>query len=132
MRIVKAANVLVDDKLHCVISDFGQSEMKTEAFNISGAMPPRQYTACIHVFGFADQHDVDGTLRWQAPELMRGSSHLTKEMDVYSFAICCVEVLNWGNIPWAHTDDLVIRHLTLGKIAFHHTSLILSLMLFIR
>jgi abelson tyrosine-protein kinase 1 len=38
---LKAANVLVDDKMRCVISDFGQSEMKSEAFRISGTPPPR-------------------------------------------------------------------------------------------
>lgn len=45
---------------------------------------------------------------------MRGSSHLTKEMDVYSYAICCVEILSWGNLPWAYTDDFTIRRLVLG------------------
>lgn len=35
----KAANVLVDDKYRCVISDFGQSEMKSEAYRISGTSP---------------------------------------------------------------------------------------------
>lgn len=127
---LQAMNVLVDDRLHCVISDFGQSEMKTEAFNISGAMPPRQYMIYIHLFDLADCNDVDGTLRWQAPELMRGPSHLTKEMDIYSFAICSVEVLNWGNTPWAYTDDLIIRRLVLGDITFLHTGLLWSLMSF--
>ncbi|KXN85940.1 Dual specificity protein kinase splB [Leucoagaricus sp. SymC.cos] len=94
---LKAANVLVDDNLRCVISDFGQSEMKSEAFSLSGASPPH------------------GTLRWQAPELMRGTSHLTKEMDVYSYGICCVEILTWGNLPWAHTDDFNIRRLVLDE-----------------
>ena len=36
---LKAANVLVDDKYRCVISDFGQSEMKFEAYRISGSSP---------------------------------------------------------------------------------------------
>jgi serine/threonine protein kinase len=36
---LKGANVLVDDKYRCVISDFGQSEMKSEAFRISGTRP---------------------------------------------------------------------------------------------
>ncbi|KIJ98626.1 hypothetical protein K443DRAFT_680649 [Laccaria amethystina LaAM-08-1] len=38
---LKAANVLVDDNIHCLISDFGQSEMKSEVFRISGRPPPR-------------------------------------------------------------------------------------------
>ena len=33
---LKAANVLVDDEIRCVISDFGQSKMKSEVFRISG------------------------------------------------------------------------------------------------
>ncbi|KAJ3553830.1 hypothetical protein NP233_g12558 [Leucocoprinus birnbaumii] len=95
---LKAANVLVDNNLRCVISDFGQSEMKSEAFSISGAAPPH------------------GTLRWQAPELMRGTlPHLTKEMDVYSYAVLCVEVLNWGTLPWAYTDDFAVRRLVLDE-----------------
>ena len=40
---LKAANVLVDDKYRCVISDFGQSEMKSEAFRVSGSLPPRTF-----------------------------------------------------------------------------------------
>ena len=38
---LKGANVLVDDKYRCVISDFGQSEMKSEAYRISGTLVPR-------------------------------------------------------------------------------------------
>ena len=40
---LKGANVLVDDKYRCVISDFGQSEMKSEAYRISGTLPPRMF-----------------------------------------------------------------------------------------
>ncbi|KAE9407480.1 hypothetical protein BT96DRAFT_933245 [Gymnopus androsaceus JB14] len=85
---LKASNVLVDDKIHCVISDFGQSEMRSEAYRISGTPPPH------------------GTLRWQAPELMFGSlTQLTVEMDVYAFAICCTEVLSLGRMPWPFSND---------------------------
>jgi abelson tyrosine-protein kinase 1 len=38
---LRAANVLIDDKIRCVISDFGQSEMKWEAFMSSGTPLPR-------------------------------------------------------------------------------------------
>jgi len=34
--------VLVDDKLRCVITDFGQSEMRSEAYRISGTQEPRE------------------------------------------------------------------------------------------
>ena len=67
-----------------------------------------------HISLFVDIPCTDGTLRWQAPELMRGPSHLTKEMDIYSFAITCIEVLNWGALPWAYVNDFTIRHLVLG------------------
>ncbi|KAG7086098.1 hypothetical protein E1B28_003613 [Marasmius oreades] len=92
---LKAANVLVDDKIHCVISDFGQSEMKSEAYRISGTPPPH------------------GTLRWQAPELMSGVCQLTVEMDVYAFGITAIEILSMGRMPWPLMDDDAVRHFVL-------------------
>jgi hypothetical protein len=41
----QGANVLVDDKIRCVISDFGQSEMKSEVYRITGTSPPREFAA---------------------------------------------------------------------------------------
>jgi abelson tyrosine-protein kinase 1 len=38
---LKASNVLVSDHAHCVISDFGQSELKSEAYRLSGTPIPR-------------------------------------------------------------------------------------------
>ena len=38
---LRAANVLVNDEIRCVISDFGQSKMKSEVFRINGMPPPR-------------------------------------------------------------------------------------------
>ncbi|EIM84603.1 uncharacterized protein STEHIDRAFT_100616 [Stereum hirsutum FP-91666 SS1] len=93
---LKGANILVDAHMHCVISDFGQSEMKSEALRISGTAPPR------------------GTLRWQAPELMSGAHGvLTAEIDVYAFAITCVEIIGKGALPWALTDDDAVRRFVL-------------------
>ncbi|KAI0742205.1 hypothetical protein C8Q80DRAFT_1186590 [Daedaleopsis nitida] len=89
---LKAANVLVDDRKHCVIADFGQSEMKSEAYRISGMPLPH------------------GTLRWQAPELMSGLSGLTQQIDVYAFAITVVELLTKGALPWPMADDDAVRH----------------------
>ncbi|KAF9780733.1 hypothetical protein BJ322DRAFT_278471 [Thelephora terrestris] len=94
---LKAANVLVDDEVRCVISDFGQSEMKSEVWRVSGKAPPH------------------GTLRWQAPELMAGSkSKFLASMDIYAFAICCVEILNKGNLPWPLLDDDAVRRIVLN------------------
>ncbi|OBZ74270.1 hypothetical protein A0H81_05040 [Grifola frondosa] len=94
---LKAANVLVDDRVHCIISDFGQSEMKSEAYRISGTPLPH------------------GTLRWQAPELMAGQSEMTQQIDVYAFAICCVELLTKGAVPWSMADDDAVRHFVLKE-----------------
>ncbi|OCH89375.1 hypothetical protein OBBRIDRAFT_668393 [Obba rivulosa] len=94
---LKGANVLIDDRGHCIISDFGQSEMRSEAYRISGTDLPH------------------GTLRWQAPELMSGQSELTHEVDVYAFAICCIEVLTKGSIPWPLADDDAVRHFVLNE-----------------
>lgn len=32
--------MLIDDEIHCVITDFGQSEMKNEVYRLSGTHPP--------------------------------------------------------------------------------------------
>ncbi|KDQ11798.1 hypothetical protein BOTBODRAFT_35049 [Botryobasidium botryosum FD-172 SS1] len=93
---LKASNVLINDDLHCVISDFGQSEMKNEVFRLSGKANPR------------------GTLRWLAPEVMQGEG-LTMEVDVYAFAICCVEILTGGELPWPMLDDIMVRHLVVDR-----------------
>ena len=41
MILSQAANILVDDDTCCVISDFGQSEMRSEVYRITHASPPR-------------------------------------------------------------------------------------------
>ncbi|KIM89615.1 hypothetical protein PILCRDRAFT_812439 [Piloderma croceum F 1598] len=88
---LKGANVLVDDNRRCLVSDFGQSEMRSEAYRLTGTPP------------------AHGTLRWQAPEMMGGHhNRLTQEMDIYAFAICCVEILDKGTMPWQHHDDFAI------------------------
>jgi serine/threonine protein kinase len=58
---------------------------------------------------------TDGTLRWQAPELMAGgNSQFFAPMDVYAFAICCIEILTKGGLPWPLLDDDAVRHLVLS------------------
>ena len=37
MTLLQAANILVGDDTSCVISDFGQSEMKSEVYRITRA-----------------------------------------------------------------------------------------------
>ncbi|KAJ7202554.1 kinase-like domain-containing protein, partial [Mycena pura] len=93
---LRAANVLVDDRIHCQVCDFGQNEMKSEAHRINGTAP------------------AYGTLRWQAPELIRGSNELTPEMDVYAYAICCIEILSMGRLPWPLMSDDDVRNIILS------------------
>lgn len=58
---------------------------------------------------------ADGTLRWQAPEMMGGNHNfLTQEMDIYAFAICSVEILDKGAMPWQHQDDGAVIRFVLG------------------
>ncbi|OJA20637.1 hypothetical protein AZE42_09915 [Rhizopogon vesiculosus] len=94
---LKASNVLVDDNGRCVISDFGQSEMKWEVSRRSG------------------KSITNGTLRWQAPELLNGATKLTPATDVYAFSICCVEILGMGDLPYGHRDDKLVALLVLDQ-----------------
>ena len=57
---------------------------------------------------------IDGTLRWQAPELLNGATTLTPATDVYAFSICCVEILGMGDLPYGHRDDNLVALLVLG------------------
>lgn len=41
---LKGANILVDHGGGFIIADFGQSEMKSEAYRLSGRRPPRMYS----------------------------------------------------------------------------------------
>ncbi|KAG1737996.1 hypothetical protein EDB19DRAFT_1715645 [Suillus lakei] len=94
---LKASNVLVDDNGRCVISDFGQSEMKWEASRRSG------------------EPVTNGTLRWQAPELLDGATKLTTATDVYAFSICCIEILGMGDLPYGHRDDALVALIVLDQ-----------------
>ncbi|KXN85244.1 hypothetical protein AN958_11519 [Leucoagaricus sp. SymC.cos] len=94
---LKCANILVDERYTCLISDFGQSEIRAEAYRMSGACTSR------------------GTLRWQAPEVMQGLSELTPAVDVYAFSISCVEVLNMGQMPWSLVDDNAVQFIVLKE-----------------
>jgi abelson tyrosine-protein kinase 1 len=83
--------------------------MKSEVYRLSRAPIPRKPGSSFALP--CPTHFVpDGTLRWQAPELMQGAQVLTPEMDVYAFAICCVEILTKGALPWPLMDDNAVRH----------------------
>ncbi|KAF5376723.1 hypothetical protein D9615_007801 [Tricholomella constricta] len=92
---LKAANVLVSDDVRCVISDFGQSKWKSHVMQ-GNSLP-------------------NHAMRWQAPELMGNHSLLTKKIDIYAFAMCCVEVLTMGSVPWPTMPDEAVRRHVLDE-----------------
>ena len=58
---------------------------------------------------------TDGTLRWQAPELMGGHSGFTRQVEVCAFATTCVELLTMGKLPWPMADDDATSYFVLCK-----------------
>ncbi|PCH42836.1 hypothetical protein WOLCODRAFT_164050 [Wolfiporia cocos MD-104 SS10] len=81
---LKGANVFITDDGHCILADFGQSQNANDGNQVNHS-----------------EIDQGGTLQWQAPELLRSKdSQITKETDIYAFAMCCLEILNWGGTPW--------------------------------
>lgn len=116
---LKGTNVLIDDEGHCCISDFGQSEMKNEAFRLSGTHPNRKLLSISYMSYSKFKVCLSGgTLRWQAPEIMNGAStgQLTYQVDVYAFGILCVEIFTRGQLPWGVVDDDSYRRLILGTL----------------
>ncbi|KAI9457372.1 hypothetical protein HD554DRAFT_2225096 [Boletus coccyginus] len=93
---LRAAKVLVDENGQCVLSDFDQCEIESEA-----------HQSCVQ----PEPHPI----RWRAPEMLMGDDRPTKAADVYAFAMCCVEILGMGDLPWATLDDRAIRELVLDK-----------------
>lgn len=92
---LKCANVFVNKEGNCAIADFGQSELKDDAYRLSGRPRP------------------NGTPRWKAPEVLDGAASPTMQADVYAFAICCVEILNMGGIPYGTRDDEDVKRIVL-------------------
>ncbi|KAJ3936004.1 MAG: kinase-like domain-containing protein [Lentinula lateritia] len=94
---LKGANVLLDNDLRCVLADFGHSKRESEI----------SYKNDKHAHG----------LRWQSPELMAERSLISKENDVYAFAITCVEIVTMGSLPWPMIADDVVKKRVLEQNA---------------
>jgi serine/threonine protein kinase len=88
--------------------------MKSEVYRLSRAPIPRKSGFSSYASLTPNRSLPGGTLRWQAPELMRGAQVLTPEMDVYAFAISCVEILTKGALPWPLMDDDAVRRFVLS------------------
>ncbi|KAK0436428.1 kinase-like domain-containing protein [Armillaria borealis] len=88
---LKGDNVLITDDYRAVIADFGISfVMGGTTFATSSSSSSRK----------------GGTVRWQAPEVLRGSPN-SFSADVYSLACVYFEVFD-GSIPWSGLNDAAV------------------------
>ncbi|KAF7290843.1 hypothetical protein MIND_01325500 [Mycena indigotica] len=87
---LKALNILISRSGRAVLGDFGLSSVTDSKISTTGSM-----------------RKTGGTVRWQAPELFRGSPN-SFASDVYAFACVCYEIFT-GNIPFFElTTDIAV------------------------
>ncbi|KAG8955769.1 hypothetical protein FRC03_011085 [Tulasnella sp. 419] len=86
---LKATNILIDNKGHARITDFGLSRILEEGPS-----------------GLTTSTGVIGTHRWMAPELMlKERTRPTTAADIYSMTLLALEIYT-GKIPFAHLDQV--------------------------
>ncbi|GJE88953.1 hypothetical protein PsYK624_050410 [Phanerochaete sordida] len=93
---LQCANILLNNRGHCVISDFGLADLKSEIHRLS-----------------KDGNSSSGPLHRQPPEARAGQSKVTAPGDVYAFAWVCADILTRGNplVPKDEARDEDIGHL---------------------
>lgn len=52
---------------------------------------------------------------------MKGGNELTPAIDVYAFAIVCVEILDGGTLPWQHHDDPAVVRFVVGQLKLFYS-----------
>lgn len=84
-RDIKAANVLVDRKGVCKLSDFGTAKM---------------------IFGMDEKlNSLKGTVNWMAPEVIKQSGY-GRYADIWSVGCTVYEMLT-GGPPWSDIPSMV-------------------------
>ncbi|KAJ7367154.1 hypothetical protein DFH08DRAFT_836665 [Mycena albidolilacea] len=98
---LKASNILVTPSGRACIADFGLS-------SVASAMTMR--------FTHSTVSRKNGTMRWQAPELLRGENVNHFGSDMYAFACVCYEILS-GKVPFYELPEpAVIFKVTIDRV----------------
>jgi len=96
---LKAINVLVSRSGRAVLTDFGLSTVVMDS----------------NIAGFSTTLESGGTLRWQAPELLKGDRNSVKS-DVYAFAGVSYEIFT-GKVPFFEFGErAILLHILSGNI----------------
>ncbi|XP_066431114.1 tyrosine-protein kinase Lck [Eleutherodactylus coqui] len=94
-RDLRAANILVSEKMTCKVADFGLARM----------IEDNEYTA---------REGAKFPIKWTAPEAINYGTFTIKS-DVWSFGILLTEIITYGRIPYpGMTNPEVIDHLERG------------------
>ncbi|KAH7320491.1 kinase-like domain-containing protein [Rhizoctonia solani] len=95
---IKGANILISDDNVPKITDFGTSRLS-------------QYT-----LDFEQTTGPPGmTLRWAAPELVKGEGRQSTQADVYGLGMTYLEVIT-GSVPYHEVSDYAVIWKIIGKV----------------
>ncbi|PBJ71774.1 protein kinase [Trypanosoma cruzi cruzi] len=97
---VKGANILITDKGRVKLSDFGTAKLLNRQHSQSLDRAGRAEAANGND---ATTYRLAGTLRWMAPELLRGDVGPTKASDMWSVGCALIEMLS-TEAPWSEYE----------------------------